>query len=683
VVSNTKHDWSEPDAPHRRFAFSRVPRPVWWTLGVIGLLAVGIALFLALFDWNMLRGPIAREASRRSGRPVRIDGDLKVHLLSWTPSATVGKLTIGNPPWMHGGQLAQIQQFGVSIKLLPLLIGRVELPMVDLEQANIALFRDADDHANWRGDPRNAKPLKLPPIQHLIIRDGHLHWVDEKRKMVLTGTIQSQETHVGPDQNARGSFALNGAGTLNGDPFSVHVTGGALLNVRRNQPYHFDGDITAARTHVIAHGTLPRPFDLGQVDTRVDVTGANFADLYYLTGFAFPTTSPYRLSGHMVRDEKRYRFTDVVGRVGQSDLEGDFIADDTTGRPNLKADLRSRNVNYKDLGSLIGAPPVAQRTAEQQAQADTQAAQGRFLPDAKLDLTRVRSMDAQVKYRADSVTAPAHLPLRKVRIDLTLDHGVMTLDPLAFTMPRGEVAGRVRIDARRDVPHSDIDMKMLNMRVEDFFKASANAPLEGTLEARAVLHGDGDTVHRVASTANGTFTVVVPRGRMRKEFAELLGINVTKALGLYLTGDKSDTGLRCAVADFRATNGVLYAQNFIVDTDVVRSEGKGNIALGPETMDLELTGKPKQFRLFHLSAPITVTGHLKSPKFGVKPGAAPLQAAGAVALGVVLPPLAVILPFVDPGLAKDANCVGLVSNAQAKGAPVRVSSTTATPSKHR
>ena len=64
-----------------------------------------------------------------------------------------------------------------------------------------------------------------------------------------------------------------------------------------------------------------------------------------------------------------------------------------------------------------------------------------------------------------------------------------------------------------------------------------------------------------------------------------------------------------------------------------------------------------------------------------KPGAAPLQAGAAVVLGAVLSPIAAILPFVDPGLAKDANCVGLVSNAQAKGAPVRVSATTATPSK--
>ena len=40
------------------------------------------------------------------------------------------------------------------------------------------------------------------------------------------------------------------------------------------------------------------------------------------------------------------------------------------------------------------------------------------------------------------------------------------------------------------------------------------------------------------------------------------------------------------------------------------------------------------------------------------------------ALAAVVNPLAAILPFVDPGLADDANCSGLLSGARAKGAPV-------------
>jgi uncharacterized protein involved in outer membrane biogenesis len=655
---------------------------VWWTGGVLGVVVICVVLFLAWFNWNMLRGPIAREASRMSHRPVRIDGDLKVHLLSWTPSASAQRVWIGNPAWTHGGQLADIGQLTVSIKLLPLLIGRIELPLLDLEQPTISLFRDTSNRVNWRSEATNAPPLKLPPIQHFIINDGHLKMIDQKRRMVLTGTVQSRENDIHAGASTGGSFELQGAGSINSDPFLLRIRGGALLNVRRDKPYLFDLDLHAGQTHVLAHGDLPKPFDFGQVDTAMTVNGANLGDLFYLTGFAFPETPAYSLKGRMVRDGKRYRFTGVTGRVGDSDLEGSFLADETSGRPDLHADLRSRNLNYKDLGSLVGAPPRgAQRTSFQQAQAAKLAAQDRFLPDATLNVSRVRAMDAVVHYSADAVTAPNNLPLRQVKLTLTLDHGVMSFDPVSFAMPRGELTGKIRIDARNDVPVNDVDLKVLNIHLEDLLKGSGQPPLEGTLEARAVLHGVGDSVHKAASTADGTVTLVVPQGKIRQAFAELLGINVANGLGLLFTNNHTETGVRCAVADFHAVHGVLQARTFVVDTDVVRAEGSGDVDLGTEALNLTLNGKPKQFRIFHLSAPIGVTGHLKSPKFGVRVGKSPLQVAGAVALGVALGPVGAILPFVDPGLAKDANCVGLVSQAQQQGAPVKPSATTTAPSR--
>jgi hypothetical protein len=41
-----------------------------------------------------------------------------------------------------------------------------------------------------------------------------------------------------------------------------------------------------------------------------------------------------------------------------------------------------------------------------------------------------------------------------------------------------------------------------------------------------------------------------------------------------------------------------------------------------------------------------------------------------VVLGALLTPLAALLPFVDPGLAKDANCASLLAAGKAQGAPV-------------
>ncbi len=48
-----------------------------------------------------MRGPIARYASRRSGRrEMRIDGNLDVRLFRLQPRITVDGLFIGNPPWV-------------------------------------------------------------------------------------------------------------------------------------------------------------------------------------------------------------------------------------------------------------------------------------------------------------------------------------------------------------------------------------------------------------------------------------------------------------------------------------------------------------------------------------------------------------------------------------------------------
>jgi uncharacterized protein involved in outer membrane biogenesis len=110
----------------------------------------------------------------------------------------------------------------------------------------------------------------------------------------------------------------------------------------------------------------------------------------------------------------------------------------------------------------------------------------------------------------------------------------------------------------------------------------------------------------------------------------------------------------------------------LIDTEPVRVEGSGSIDLRDETLDMQLQGKPKHFQLVRLRAPITLKGPWQHPALGLKAGAAVAQGGIGAALGL-LNPFAAILAFVDPGLAKDANCGPLLADAKAKGAPVKAS----------
>src|SRR5450756_2983178 len=113
-----------------------------WTGITVGAVVVVLFLVLAFMDWNLLKHPIERMASAKSGRTVKIAGDLNVHIWSWTPTVTVNGLTVGNPPWEANRPMAQIERLQVQLKLLPLLKGDVILPRVELIKPQVYLHQD-------------------------------------------------------------------------------------------------------------------------------------------------------------------------------------------------------------------------------------------------------------------------------------------------------------------------------------------------------------------------------------------------------------------------------------------------------------------------------------------------------------------------------------------------------------
>ena len=639
---------------------------------IVAAVILAVGLFLLLFDWDWLRGPISRYASARTGREVRIEGHLRVHPWSWTPGAEVGGLRIGNPKWAGSGDLAYVKEIDLRARLLPLFVGRLDLPLLRLVQPQLDLIRDKDDQANWRFDsPKSAKPVQLPPIQRFVIRDGKVSLKDARRELTLTGTINAAE-----NDNGRGpGFKLVGQGVMNRDAFRLEASGGPLIHVEASRPYDFKLDLRAGATHVTADGRLTKPFNLGRLQAELTASGPNLADLYHLTGLPLPVTPPYTVKAHVDRQDSKFVLTGITGRVGDSDVEGSATLDKPNDRRVVTADLSSRKLVFADLLAVTGGGPKVKAAAPPEAKPATPP--GRLLPDARLYRDRLQAMDAKLRYRAQSVVT-ARWPMRRASLDLTLDHGLLTVDPLDFEFPQGRLAGKVRVDARKAPTVSDLDMRLTGVALDKLLapqngaaKGAGPPPIEGVLMARAQLHGRGDTVHEAAASADGRVVLVAPHGEVRQAFAELLGINVANGLYLLLSKDPKETPLRCAVADFEVKDGVAQVSNAVFDTGVVRAQGKGSVDLRNETLDLRLEGQSKKPRLLRVWAPITLKGTLLHPKPGVDAGKAAPQLGLAVAIGAVFAPLAAILPFIEPGLAKDADCAALIGEAKAQGAPVK------------
>jgi uncharacterized protein involved in outer membrane biogenesis len=688
-MSTTLQDHPTRVAPPARSAARILKRTLFAIVIVLALLTLTVVLMPAS-AWKRI---ISHVATADLGRQVAIDGNLELHVFSWNPRLVVEGLRVANADWAPRKPMLMVQRLDVTLSLVSLFKSPLVFPRIEIDAPDIDLLRDSASRANWDFStpgankpqkPGASPPASIPIIKQLILSDGVLAASDQVRKLKFDGKIAVDEGQG----SAVGALRVSGTGMLNGKPFDLRLDGGPLINTDHDKPYGFDAAVTAADIKLTAHTDIAHPFDLAAVTAKFHLSGKDLADAFYLTGLALPNTPPYELAGTAVRDGMKFSIDDFHGRLGSSDISGKVDIDTARDRPKLSAVLTSKVLDLADLAAPLGTEATFDKKADtlasgalksQSAGPGTPAASmpgpdasknALLLPDADLQVTRVRAMDADVQFEAHSIKTPK-LPMKEVQFHLLLDDGKLSFDPLAFTLPEGQFSGSVALNARSAVPVTDIDMRMQNLDLSQFKTGSSSTPpLTGDLVGRIKLHGTGTSVHKTAADVQGDITIVVPKGEMRAAFAELTGINVAEGLGLLVAKKEQNTTIRCGVVSFHADEGNLKATTMVLDTNRMLITGGGGVDMGTEALDLSLRGQPKGIRLVRLRSPIKIHGTLSHPQVGLETADVIGQAGAAVALGTLLTPVASLLAFVDPGLAKDANCVDLVSQAeQSKGLP--------------
>ena len=134
--------------------------PLWVKIVAgLGVFAILMALVLAFFPWDVLRGPLNRYVSDRTGRHFEITRKLDVKL-GRTIRILADGIEFANPEWAEDPHLVKAEGAQIDIELLPLLRRHLVLPRVELRQPRLGLQIEADGRRSWAlgrdsGDPRN------------------------------------------------------------------------------------------------------------------------------------------------------------------------------------------------------------------------------------------------------------------------------------------------------------------------------------------------------------------------------------------------------------------------------------------------------------------------------------------------------------------------------------------------
>jgi AsmA family protein len=450
--------------------------------------------------------------------------------------------------------------------------------------------------------------------------------------------------------------------------------------------YPLDVALHAGATKAGLKGSVDHPLNYTGLDADLALQGQDLEALGKVLGLPLPSTPPYRLAGKITHqpDHERWNLVAIDGKVADSDLEGDVSLELSGERPTIVADLKSKRLDLDDLGVLVGAPPATgpgetASPAERQ-QAEAAKASPRILPDKPLSIPSLDAVDARVSFTGETVQAKK-VPIQNLSLKLTLENGKLRLEPLRLELAGGQLEAKTDLESRDQVLAGNIDLTLKQIKLNELLsrvgiklaKVKIEKEGAGTFGGGAELKTHGESIHDLAANANGEVVIIMDGGQINALIIEAMGLDVGEILGLLVTEPKEGAAttvpIECFVGRFGVHDGVMTSQALVLDTTDSTITGKGDIDLGKESVNLELLAHPKDASVLTANTPVRIEGTLKHPKVDVVSKELGEKSLAALALGVVLPVIGAVLPFVELGETKGSNCGQLLADAKAAMPP--------------
>jgi uncharacterized protein involved in outer membrane biogenesis len=634
------------------------------------LIVVGtiFAVWLILFvtKGRFLKRPFESVASSLADRPIHVAGDFQLYFAPLRIKFVAEGLSVANPHWADRRNLFAAKRIEARIAPLSLLFGRRHIYTLDLTGGDVALAWDAAHKQNtWTfGSGGEGKPLEFPRIDRARVSNTRLRYLDPQMRLLanlVVDPIVSRDARIGQ------AIAVRGDGTLRDTPFRVEarlLSPDATVNRGANR---LEARAWAAHNVIDVAGTLPSIADVENVPLQVKARGRDLSELLQIIDVAIPQTRRYALKAQMVKDGEAYRFTQLAGTFGRSDLAGRFTA--TNGeRLRLDATLTTRRLDIVDAAPFIGYnPDIVEARGAVAAAAATGAGAQRVLPDAALPINSMQRFDATLDWKI-GVVRSRNVPVEKIALKLVLDRGRLALSPLTFSMARGDVASDLIFDTRQRPSAIRYDIRLSPTPMGRLLAGYgiAEAGTTGTIAGRIQLAGRGDTIHDSLAAADGRIAFMMPRGALWTRNVQLAELDLgTFAYKMFQGKLKTPVEVNCGLVAFTVRNGVAAADPILIDTSKSVISGRGAFSFDTEAVDLAFRADGKKFSLFSGQSPVGIGGHFAAPALNVISPQLLGRAGAGLGLAVVATPVAGLLAFVDVGDAKSAACGPVLAGASA------------------
>ena len=588
---------------------------------LVVIVVIAVPMFL---DPNDYKQQIVSQVKQATGRDVVIDGDLGLSFFPWLGLET-GALTMGNAKGFGDQPFANIAASKISVKVLPLLKGRVETGTITLEGVHLNLARDASGRSNWQdlvASSTSADAEAQPDAENGAAVDPE---TDESKPLEFNiGGIEIEDATVSWSDAGSGDALVLDNIDLSTGPVRV----GEPVDVHLNMA--IDSSAPAIQGKLVMD--VAALADAG----RVALNGMKL--VLHLNGQAVPNGAlAMNLQTSAVLDStaEMLELKPLNLVLDQSQMDGS-IKVLGFGKPVVQFVL---NIDQFDLDSYL--PPAGSEVA-QSGSGEAAASRSKAVPsdvasstsapasgDSGLPLDTLRDLNLDGALNIGKLKVSG-LRLQDVVARLVAKDGVIALSPAKLALYGGSFDGAANLDARQDTLKTRVKWQLAGVQLGPLLTDLSGAEsLSGTAKLDADLRLIGNEPEAMKNSVSGNASVQLTDGAYQG-IDLLYEVRAAKAL---LKGKTLPPPGRIATdfaelsGSFKLNNGVVNNKDLKAKSPILRIKGAGTVNLPRETLDygldvtitgtLEGQGGEELDKLIGVSIPVTLSGNLAAPKVGV------------------------------------------------------------------
>jgi AsmA protein len=549
-------------------------------IGAIIVVVIAAGVLAPFFiSAETYKGQIVARLRDATGRDLRIGGPLTLSLF---PNVQVeaNDVSVANPPGAQSGTMAKLPKLAVSVRLVPLLSGRIEIDHLALVDPVIDLEIDAQGRPNWSvaspgttagGDASTAglAALSRLEVKDVTIRNGTVILLDRRsndREELKEVSLTLSLPRPGAPFAATGSEVWRGekiafSVQLDRPDMLVRQSGRSDLTVSlTSKPItvHLTGGVINAMTGTTAAPVFDGKADLAMPSLRDFVTWSGRDIALPKHGFG-----ALALSGTVHAENGVARFTAATFALDAVKTTGDVALDMHDRRPTITAKLQT---GMLDLNPYL-PPPVAGWSGD------------------KYDDAVFRGVDADVAVVAQGVKY-RRMQLGATDVTAHLKDARLTLDVARTALYRGSGKGRIELDATGPVAALRIEGTMTGVDIAAVTRDAAGIDAvagSGTFALSGTARGNSE--RDVVASLGGKASFRMTNGAVG---GVDLGGMLKNSAGAFGAGG-GRTAISRASADYTIARGIMRNSDLSVSTETIDATGAGTVDLPARTLDYRIT----------------------------------------------------------------------------------------------